>query len=202
VTNQPVAANDALMLKVFGHGERLERVDNREADHYRDLADRLTGIATTLRGIKGRIDGQADILQPLSGIDERVDKLEQLVKGLVPKEQQEPESFVYEPRPNLGWHKMDEAERVKAAAQLALWVADIFVPGYGLLADMLPRCWREHHFILYHLDALREMWCCLYLTEERPFTMLAAQEDFMIRYLAAACPQMQAEGTKCDHLKN
>ena len=199
---EPVTANDALMLKAFEHGERLERVDNREADHYRDLADRLTGIATTLRGIKGRVDSQGDILQPLSGIDERVDKLEEIVKALVPKEEQEPESFVYEPRPNLGWHKMDEAERVKATAQLALWVADIFVPGYGLLADMLPRCWREHQFILYHLDALREMWCCLYLTEERPFTMLAAQEDFMICYLAAACPQMQAEGTKCDHLKD
>lgn len=200
---QPAGTGAAPDDPLAAHAERLERVDNREADHFRDLAQRLSDLGTTLTGIKGTLTGQSEILRSLAGINEKVDELEAAVRSLLPKDKRPGED--YQPRPTIRWWQLrgnTEAADDRAAfiARLRYWAEElVFVPGYGYLAAMLPSCWAQHEFCLYTLDWLCESWSVLYITEERTKTTLAAQAEFQTRILPAACEQLGREGEKCDH---
>jgi hypothetical protein len=180
--------------------DRLERVDNREADHFRDLAKRLSDLGTTLSSVQGTLTGQAETLRSLAGLDEKVDALEQIVRKLLPTEKRPGKD--YQPRPTIRWWQLrgNADDRAALIARLRYWAEElVFLPGYGYLAAMLPRCWAQHELCLYTLDWLCESWSVLYITDERTKNTLAAQAEFQTRILPAACEQLRREGEKCDH---
>jgi hypothetical protein len=200
---QPHNGTDAVPDPLATQAERLERVDNREADHFRELAQRLSDLGTTLSGVQGTVTGQSETLRSLTGMNEKVDELEQIVRRLLPKEKQPTKG--YQPRPTIRWWQLRgnaEAADDRAAytARLRYWAEElVFIPGYGYLAAMLPSCWAQHEFCLYTLDWLCESWSVLYITEERTKNTLAAQAEFQTRILPVACDQLRREGEKCEH---
>jgi hypothetical protein len=183
--------------------ERLERVDNREADHFRELSKRLGDLGTTLSGVQGTLTGQSKILRDLAGIDEKVNEIEQAVKALQPKKHKQTDD--YQPRPTIRWWQLrgdpeSADDRAAFIARLRYWAEElVFIPGYGYLAAMLPPCWVRHEFCLYTLDWLCESWSVLYITEKRTKSTLAAQAEFQTRILPTACDQLRREGETCEH---
>lgn len=76
----------------------------------------------------------------------------------------------------------------------------IYRPGYGQLAAMLPACWEQHPLCLYLLDWLSELWSVLYLSLRRDGRTLAAQGEWQTRLLPAAAEQMAFETRNCHHV--
>jgi hypothetical protein len=182
--------------------ERLDHLDNREADHFQELAQRLNALGTTLSGVQGTITGHSETLRSLAGIGEKVEELEQIVQTLLPKKKQQAKD--YQPRPTIRWWQLRNADAAEDQAafiaRLRYWAEElIFIPGYGYLAAMLPPCWAQHELCLYTLDWLCESWSVLYITEERTKNTLTAQAEFHTRILPAACDQLRREGEKCEH---
>jgi hypothetical protein len=197
----------AALLQITQHAERLALLDDREAQHYQQMAERLREIATQLSDMSTRVDGatgtiadQAEILASLDGLDEQVAEIAaQLAELTPPDDDGAPSAKPYRPIPAPQWWKFDGPERDEATARLRAWVAQIYLPGYGRLAVMLAPCWDQHPLCLYILDWLAELWSVLYLTPNRNAATLAGQAEWQTRLLPAAADQMLMETTKCEH---
>jgi hypothetical protein len=114
----------------------------------------------------------------------------------------DPAARPYRPAPTVPWHQLDRDARGVAMTRLRRWTQDVFVPGYGHLASMLPDCWQQHDLCLYLLDWLIELWSTLYVPAKRTGRILAGQAEFSTRILPAAVRLMAAEGAKCQHRQN
>lgn len=196
----------AALLQITQHAERLALLDDREAKHYQQIAERLREIATSLSEMSTRVDGtagtiadQAAILASLDGLDEQVAAIAAQLAELAPGADDEPEGRPYRPIPAPQWWKLHGDGRADAIARLRAWVEQIYLPGYGRLAAMLAPCWDQHPLCLYVLDWLSELWSLLYLTPRRTAGTLAAQAEWQTRHLPAAAEQMLMETTKCEH---
>lgn len=105
----------------------------------------------------------------------------------------------YAPAPTVEWWRISDEDRAAAIWRLEAWVRDVYLPGYGWLARMLPDCWREHPLCLYVLDWLSELWSVLYLNPERTRATLAGQTELQTRILPAVADQLKQEGDGCEH---
>jgi len=82
MTSPGPPAGDAIaaaLLQITQHAERLALLDDREAQHYQQIAERLREIATQLSDMStrvhtatGTITDQAAVLASLDGLDEQV----------------------------------------------------------------------------------------------------------------------------------
>jgi hypothetical protein len=66
------------------------------------------------------------------------------------------------------WWKPADQRCLDTADRLGDWIADVYRPVYGYLADLLAPCWRRHPLCLAYLDVLHEAWCFLYLSPRDP----------------------------------
>lgn len=105
----------------------------------------------------------------------------------------------YDPAPTVEWWRISDEDRTAAVKRLEAWVADVFMPGYGHLAKMLPACWQQHPLCLYALDVLSELWSVLYLAEDRTKSVLAGQAELQTRILPAIAAQLEREAVGCEH---
>lgn len=112
---------------------------------------------------------------------------------------QDDEGDAYEPEPTVEWWRISDEERAAAITRLEAWVGEVFVPGYGHLARMLPPCWQQHPLCLYALDILSELWSVLYLDDERTKGVLAGQAELQTRILPAIAAQLEREAVGCEH---
>lgn len=197
----------AALIQISAHAERISSLDTREASHYQDIASRLRDLAAETASASTRLDGigatltrQAAIVDALDGLDIQVAALaRQLAELADTDEDDDRDDRYYRPVPPPRWWKLTGPERDEAAGRLRAWVDQIYRPGYGKMAAMLPPCWEHHPLCLYMLDWLSELWSVLYLGPHRNGGALAAQGEWQTRLLPAAAEQMAYETTGCQH---
>ena len=185
----------AALIQISAHAERISGLDVREATHFEDLSSRLRILASQIA------DDTADkktILASLNEIDTQIAALAARLAEAAQSEQ-DPGAGQYKVTASPRWWKMTEPEREHAVNRLRAWVEQIYRPGYGQLAALLPACWERHPACLYTLDWLSELWTLLYLAPGRDAPALAAQAEWHTRLLPAAANQMATEATNCHH---
>lgn len=188
----------AVLIQVAEHGERIALLDNREADHFRALGERLQDIGTRLTGIAGTQQDHGAILANLEGVEEQVTALADRLDEIAPADDDEDPDF-YRPARTVQWWRLEGPERDEAVARLTAWVNQVYKPVYGHFAAGLGRCWAEHVLCLTTLDWLAELHLVLYLRGKRTTSVLAGQAEFATRLLPAAAEIMAQETARCSH---
>jgi hypothetical protein len=196
----------AALIQICAHAERIASLDAREAAHFDDIATRLRFLADEIAAISGQASGmdtalsrQNAILASLDGLDTQVADLATHLAGLADDREDDTDDGRYQPVPPPRWWKLPESEREAALDRLRAWVDQVYRPGYGQLAAILPACWERHPACLYTLDWLSELWSLLYLSPVRDGPILAAQAEWHTRLLPAAADQMATETASCSH---
>ena len=187
----------AALLQLSDHAARLQELDQREAAHAAETADRITALSTLASTMKRTLDDQADILAGLKDLDARM-------QNLTPRTgENDPDGDgtqrCYQPSPAPRFWKLDGTARDEAIARLRAWVEHVYQPGYGQLAAALGPCWDQHPLCLYALDWLSELWSVLYLQPRRTTGTLAGQAEWQTRLLAAVAGQLAAETRRGEH---
>ena len=207
--HEPADAFTAILLQITQQAERTAALDEREAVHHRDLANRLAELArqaqsTSENLIKMQATAvrQAAVLDALDGLDREVATLASRIADLTgSRADDEGEEDKYQPIPVPRWWNLSGAEREQPLARLRAWVQQVYRPGYGHLAATLGPCWEQHPLCLYGLDWLMELWSVLYLPPDRTAPALASQAELQTRLLPAIAEQMHLETTRCEHAK-
>ena len=188
---------DAALRQLAEHGERLALLDQREAEHFRAVGERLAELGSLVTGLGAAVRDQATLLAGLQGLDEQVAALAVRLAA-VPGDGDE-EAGLYRPPPAPRWWKLHGQAREQALERLAGWVEQVYRPGYGQLAATLGPCWAEHPLCLYALDWLSELWSVLYLQPGRTRPQLAGQAEWQTRLLVAVAEQLAHETRRCHH---
>jgi hypothetical protein len=193
-----------VMLQITQHAERLALLDQREAAHFREIADRLDEMTRQLAESDDRAGTVHDIaakqmalLDALDGIDQQVETLASRLTEIAGTTSEDDDA--YQPVSGPRWWKLDGPEREEALNRLHAWVEQVYRPQYGHLAAALGSCWHQHPLCLYGLDWLMELWSALYLTPGRTTALLASQAEWQTRLLPALAQQMHIETTRCAH---
>jgi hypothetical protein len=190
---------DAALRQLADHGERLAVLDQREAEHFRAIGERLAELGTLVTGLGSAVRDQAALLAALQGLDEQVAVLAAQLTSILPAGDGDGEAGFYRPPPAPRWWKLAGQAREEALAKLAGWVEQVYRPGYGQLAATLGPCWGDHPLCLYALDIASELWSVLYLQAKRNPPMLSAQAEYQTRILPALAEQMMIETQRCGH---
>jgi len=193
---------DAALRQLADHGERLAVLDQREAEHFRAIGERLAELGTLVTGLVSAIQDQAAVLAALQGLDEQVAVLAAQLTSILPADDGDREAGFYRPPPAPRWWKLAGQAREEALAKLAGWVEQVYRPGYGQLAATLGPCWDDHPLCLYALDIASELWSVLYLQAKRNPPMLSAQAEYQTRILPALAEQMMIETQRCGHAQH
>ena len=194
---------DAALRQLADHGERLALLDQREAEHFRAIGERLAELGTLVAGLGSAVRDQAAVLTGLQGLDEQVAALAARLAAILPDAGDgDGEVGFYRPSPAPRWWKLHGPGREQALNKLAGWVGEVYRPGYGQLAAALGPCWQEHPLCLYALDIASELWSVLYLQARRTPAMLSAQAEYQTRILPALAEQMMIETQRCGHAQH
>jgi hypothetical protein len=180
----------AAVLRLTGLAAQVEGLG-------RDCAAAVEQIAG-LREEFGTLGGRAD------GIERRLDEVNALlgrmaeqITALAPADNPPPEAGpVYQVNPAPPWWKPADPACADTRARLGDWVAEVYRPVFGYLADLLAPCWQQHPLCLAYLDVLHEAWCLLYLLPRDP-KMVFAQLDWLTRPLLQAAEVLAAETRAC-----
>lgn len=204
--HRPADAVTAVLLQITQHAERLAVLDEREASHYREIANRIAELARQLAETSDRADTvhatsarQAAILESLDGLDEQVAGLAAQLTRVAAARDGGRDDGVSQPTRAPRWWKLHGDEREEALTCLRAWVEQVYRPGYGHIAAALGPCWEQHPLCLYGLDWLMELWSALYLGPSRDAPVLASQAEWQTRLLPALAEQMHIETTRCQH---
>ena len=197
----------AALIQISGHAERIGGLDARETAHHQETTARLPEAAAEAASTRTRIDAigatiahHAAIVDALDGLDSQVAVIARRLTELAGTgdyDQEDPS--YYRPVPPPRWWKLTGAEHDAALDRLRAWVEQIYRPGYGKMAAMLPPCWEHHPLCLYTLDWLSELWSVLYLRPDRTAGILASQAEWQTRLLPAAAEQMAYDASGCPH---
>jgi len=187
----------AALLQLSAHAEKLSALDHREAGHAAETGDRIATLMELANGMKGTLDGQAEILAGLTGLDAQVAGLAARLDEIAPGD--DGELAAYQPVVSPRFWKLGGQARQDAIAKLRAWVEQVYLPGYGHLSATLGGCWEQHPLCLYTLDWLSELWSVLYLQPRRTTGTLAGQAEWQTRLLTAAVEQMTRETSRCEH---
>jgi hypothetical protein len=191
---------DAALRQLAEHGERLALLDQREAEHFRAVGERLAELGSLVTGLGSAVRDQAAVLAGLQGLDEQVAALTARLSA-VPGDGGG-QAGLYRPPPAPRWWKLHGQAREQALERLAGWVEQVYRPGYGQLAATLGPCWAEHPLCLYALDIAAELWTVLYLQASRTPGVLSAQAEYQTRILPALAGQMMTETHRCGHAQH
>jgi hypothetical protein len=198
---------DAALRQLAECGERLALLEQREAEHFRAIGERLAELGSLVTGLGSTLQDQAAMLAGLQGLDERVAGLIASLATVPPGEGEgdgdgEGEAGFYRPPPAPHWWKLHGQAREQALSRVAGWVEQVYRPGYGQLAATLGPCWGEHPLCLYALDIACELWSVLYLQATRTPALLSAQAEYQTRILPALAEQMMTETHRCGHAQH
>jgi Protein of unknown function (DUF2934) len=185
-----------LILQLTELADRVGQVDGREAEHWAQAREQLADLATKVTAMRGDITDQAAILASLDGLDETVAELAAQISALAPAIEMD---NGYRLRAPVKWWSISPEEKAEAVAHLRAWVQDVYVPGFGRMAEALPECWSRHPFCLLTVEYLSELWCLFQLREPRTTSSLANLAELVTRILPTAVAQMAAECKGCDH---
>ena len=195
MTRDPIPA---ALLQLADQADRLAELDEREAEHFRAIQQRLGELADLIIAVGETLRDQSAVLARLEGLAEQVSALAS-PSGRDPGETHGDEHS-YEPSPAPRWWKLSGEARAAALDKLRAWVEQVYQPGYGQLAATLGSCWEQHPLCLYGLDLLSELWSVLYLQARRSPALVSAQAEFQARIVPAIAEQLLTETTGCGHL--
>jgi len=188
----------AALLQLSDHAAHLHELDQREADHATEAADRIARLTALAEAMKHTLEEQEEILAGLKDLDQQVVRVAASLGDTAPDADGIDRG--YQPGPAPRFWKLDGQAREEAIARLRAWVEHVYQPGYGHLAASLGGCWEQHPLCLYALDWLSELWSVLYLQPRRTTGTLAGQgAGWQTRLLTAAAEQMAAETSRCEH---
>jgi len=187
----------AALLQLSDHAARLHELDQREASHATEAADRIARLTALSEAMKHTLQEQEEILSGLKDLDRQVVSLATRLGDTAPDADGIERG--YQPAPAPRFWKLDGPAREEAIARLRAWVEHVYQPGYGHLAASLGNCWEQHPLCLYALDWLSELWSVLYLQPRRTTGTLAGQAEWQTRLLTAAAEQMATETSRCEH---
>jgi hypothetical protein len=187
--------------QIVRHAEQIGSLDTREAAHFTEAGRRLSALATDIRGMKGTLTDQAEILRSLDGAADILAQLSLDVASLLPPE---PPPGGHRPAPTVRWWANPKtadatAERRTDLARIRAWVRDVYRPMYGHQSAPLGECWEKHDYCLMVFDGLSEHWCVLYVPALRSQGLVGAQSDFATRILPVAARELARETSKCEH---
>jgi hypothetical protein len=188
----------AALLQLSEHASRLKRLDNREASHAAETAERIAALTELANSMKHTLEDQAEILAGIKDLGNQLAALTARVDEFAP-ETDPAAGHGYQPPPAPQFWKLEGPAREAAIVRLRAWVEHVYQPGYGHLAASLGGCWEEHPLCLYALDWLSELWSVLYLQPRRTAGTLVGQAEWQTRLLTAAAEQMAAETGRCEH---
>jgi hypothetical protein len=196
-------ALDAALRQLAEHGDRLTRLDQREAGHFQQVGERLEDLTRLIAGLGDTIRDQGGILTRLQALDDQVAELAARAGVTDPGDLDgDGQARPYRPSPAPRWWKLADPGRDEATRRLAGWVEQVYRPGYGQLAATLGPCWAAHPLCLYALDIAAELWAVLYLQPARTPAVLSAQAEYQARVLPALAEQMMIETTRCGHAQH
>jgi hypothetical protein len=191
------------LIRLTELAEKLGGLDSREGEHFGHLTRELGKLAETVGDAGARLDRHGEIISALDGLDQQVIELARHVAALSEEpggeDDAEDGTGPHRPAKSVRWWALEGDARAEPLGHLAAWLRDIYAPGYGHLAAVLPSCWRQHDLILYALDTLAELWMLLYLSPQRSAATLAGQAEFQTRILPLYVEQMRAEAAGCEH---
>lgn len=196
--NEPDGLSDGLaaaLIQISAHAERIGGLDAREAGHFEDISFRLRTLASQFAN---DVADQQAIFASLNDLDTHVAALATRLAEAAETERDAGTGH-YPAGASPRWWKQTGSEQEHALSRLRAWVEQIYRPGYGQLAAILPACWERHPACLYTLDWLSELWSLLYLAPGRDALTLAAQAEWHTRLLPAAANQMAIEAANCNH---
>lgn len=187
-----------LLIELSRQTERLAALDTREAEHFRQVAERLEQLGDALSAVERSVSGFQAVVDALAELRDDVALQAGKLAEIVPDD--DGEAKVYRPGPAPRWWKLDGEEREAALTKLRGWVEQIYRPMYGHLATVGP-CWEQHPLCLFTLDWLSELWSAHYLQTRRSAGALASLAEFQTRLLPAAATQLGIETARCEHAK-
>jgi hypothetical protein len=188
----------AVLLQLAGITQKLAELDQRHAGDARDLAQRITTVASLVDQLKDTTASHTQMLAALDGLDRQVaDLAAKAATGGHPDGGGNAPG--YQPSAAPKFWKLDGSARDQAISKLRAWVEQVYRPGYGHLAASLGDCWEQHPLCLYILDWLSELWSVLYLAPSRTPRTLAGQAEWHTRLLTAAAEQLARETRGCGH---
>jgi len=168
----------AAHLRITELFERVGQLDGREDNHFLDTAAQVQRLDESRRETNGNLQELARVVA------------DHLDDGNQP----------HLPEPSIRWWELDDGAREDAVADLQAWVANVYQPGFGHLAAVLPPCWARHDLCLYILDVLSQFWMVLWLNPYRSAATVAGQADLLIRVMPQLVTLMQAEAKDCGHV--
>jgi hypothetical protein len=167
-----------------------------------DLAAAFGQLAEQQEKLQGQGEAIADLYVKLTALRGELRHRTKQPGGKRPADEDNGDDTGYDPAPTVEWWRIGDEDRAEAVRRLEAWVGQVFVPGYGHLAKMLPACWKEHPLCLYGLDVLSELWSVLYLDEDRGKGVLAGQAELQTRILPALAAQFEREAVGCEHSRS
>ena len=197
----------AVLLQITAHAERLAVLDEREATHHQQTADRLTELGRQSTSTSDRLGEvlataakQAAVLGSLTASTSRSPPSPTGSPSSSPAKTTAtaPDGDSYRPPPAPPGGNSAVMSARPALARLRAWVEQVYAPASGTSrprsapAGTTPLC-------LFGLDWLMELWSALYLTPERDTSDLAGEAEWQIRLLPALAEQMHLETTRCQH---
>jgi hypothetical protein len=188
----------AVLLQMTELAGKFGALDGREAGHYRDVSEALTGLGGSVDELRAAVSDHGTVLASLDGVADRLAELAEVIEPLLPPEP----GPVYHPAPAPKWWTpgfLDSQDGTKALAKLRAWVEQVYRPQYGHLAARLGDCWDQHPLCLIELDWVSELWQVLYIRASRTAGVLSSQAEFGTRIVPAVADQLAAETTACEH---
>jgi hypothetical protein len=158
--NAPDGMSDGLataLIQISAHAERIGGLDAREAAHFEDISSRLRTLASE---VADNVTDKQAILASLNDLDTQVAALAVSLAEAAATEQ-DAGIRQYPVGASPRWWKQTGPEQEHALNRIRAWVEQIYQPGYGQLAAILPACWERHPACLYTLDWLSELWTLL-----------------------------------------
>ena len=188
----PDSGVTAVLLQMQQLADRVRGLDEREAEHHRDIGEAMTGLGGAIDKLRGTGTSQG---KALAEVSRKLADLGAAVKSLLPPEP----GPVYNPAPAVRWWDIGDEDWAKALARLRNWIEVIYRPHYGHLAAKLGGCWEQHPLCLIELDWASELWSVLYLRTTRNAGVLSSQAEYGTRILPALADQLHSETSGCHH---
>ncbi len=191
----------AAVLRLTDLAAKVERVEHAAAARIEELARDCAaamGQITGLRDEFGTLGGRADgIEQRLADVSDLLRHMSEQITALAPADAEPPQTGpAYRVNAAPPWWKPADGRCEDTRTRLADWVAEIYRPVFGYLADLLAPCWQQHPLCLAYVDTLHEAWCLLYIPPRDP-KMVFAQLDWLTRPLLQAAEVLAAETRGC-----
>jgi hypothetical protein len=154
-------------------------------------------IEARLAEVEQRQRAQGEILVALESVGVTVNQLSETVADLQLAAELDGSKDKVKPWMNPRWWRLTDEEKEAELGRLRGWLDQVGSPLLGI--TRLPDCLAEHMLVVLLIDAVSELFRCLYIPESRSMKIVAAQTELLIRVLPGIKAEIHKALTGCDH---